>query len=289
LIGLLNKDREYIEGVFQKTGYSNEVTFEEFFMWWYHFIYTRATNILAEKNYITIPEQGNFFYARDPSVLVQSSSPTTGPTAIVSPEVQRILDRYVEAVGGKAALMRLSTENRKGELRSERAVFVVESHATAPGYWAFKLKNDQRSLSIQCHKADCWRNGDQSDLVDPATSVQMAAEFEMHFPLHLKEYFSTLQLNGSESQPGASTLILEGSSPRLGSTKIVFDAQTGLLLRLGTAEFHDYRECDGIKRPFTFISTADGKVTFNQTQHNQPIPADVFELQSRALAQGNPN
>jgi hypothetical protein len=117
----------------------------------------------------------------------------------------------------------------------------------------------------------------------------MAAEFEMHFPLHLKEYFETLRLNGRESQPGGSALVLEGSSPRLNSTKIVFDAQTGLLLRLGSAEFQDYRKCDGIKRPFVFFSPADGKVTINQTQHNQPIPAEVFELHPEASAQSSPN
>jgi hypothetical protein len=75
LIGLLKRDSDYVKEVFQKTGYSNEVSFEEFFIWWYHFIYTRATNTLAEKKVISIPEQGNFFYTRSSSPPVQSSNP----------------------------------------------------------------------------------------------------------------------------------------------------------------------------------------------------------------------
>lgn len=62
LINLLKNRRGYIEEVYQKTGYSNEVTFEEFFIWWYHFVYTRATDILAEKGHLTVPADGNCFY-----------------------------------------------------------------------------------------------------------------------------------------------------------------------------------------------------------------------------------
>ena len=62
LIILLKNRRGYIEEVYQKTGYSNEVTLEEFFIWWYHFIYTRATDILAAKGHLTVPADGNCFY-----------------------------------------------------------------------------------------------------------------------------------------------------------------------------------------------------------------------------------
>lgn len=62
LIDLLKGRRGYIDEVYQKTGYSNEIAFEEFFIWWYHFIYTRATDILAQKGYLAVPADGNFFY-----------------------------------------------------------------------------------------------------------------------------------------------------------------------------------------------------------------------------------
>lgn len=44
------------------SGYAGEIAFEEFFIWWYHFIYTQATNILAERGKLIIPEGGNFYY-----------------------------------------------------------------------------------------------------------------------------------------------------------------------------------------------------------------------------------
>jgi len=62
LLKILNEQSDYSYMVYEKTGYSDEITFEEFFIWWYHFIYTDATNILAKKNLLIIPGTENFYY-----------------------------------------------------------------------------------------------------------------------------------------------------------------------------------------------------------------------------------
>jgi hypothetical protein len=62
LLMILNDYTDYSHKVFNETGYSDEIAFEEFFIWWYHFLYTSATNILAKEGYLSIPEGGNFYY-----------------------------------------------------------------------------------------------------------------------------------------------------------------------------------------------------------------------------------
>ncbi len=62
LLQLLEEETEFSQQVYERTGYAEKIAFEEFFIWWYHFIYTEATNILAEKNLLTIPEEGNYYY-----------------------------------------------------------------------------------------------------------------------------------------------------------------------------------------------------------------------------------
>jgi hypothetical protein len=62
LLKILEEQRSYSMDVFRKTGYSDKIRFEEFFIWWYHFIYTSATNILAGEKILTIPAKGNFYY-----------------------------------------------------------------------------------------------------------------------------------------------------------------------------------------------------------------------------------
>jgi len=62
LLKVLEGKRNYAEKIYSKLGYKNEITFEEFFIWWYHFIYTQTTNELQKKGIIDIPESGNFDY-----------------------------------------------------------------------------------------------------------------------------------------------------------------------------------------------------------------------------------
>lgn len=62
LVQILNKNKKYSEKIYNELGYSKEITFEEFYMWWYHFIYTEATDIMSKYKILTIPKDGNFVY-----------------------------------------------------------------------------------------------------------------------------------------------------------------------------------------------------------------------------------
>jgi hypothetical protein len=62
LLGILEGTRPYAEKVFVDSGYSKEVAFNEFYIWWYHFIYTRATDLMAEAGLLSVPADGNFLY-----------------------------------------------------------------------------------------------------------------------------------------------------------------------------------------------------------------------------------
>jgi hypothetical protein len=62
LISILTKNNDYAIETYNKSGYSKEVNFQEFFIWWYHFLYTETTNIIHKKGLINIPTHGNFFY-----------------------------------------------------------------------------------------------------------------------------------------------------------------------------------------------------------------------------------
>jgi hypothetical protein len=62
LLKILENERSYSLKIYTKLGYDKEISFDEFFIWWYHFIYTQATNEMSEKGLITIPANGNFDY-----------------------------------------------------------------------------------------------------------------------------------------------------------------------------------------------------------------------------------
>ncbi|MTH14136.1 hypothetical protein [Flavobacterium sp. LC2016-01] len=62
LLKNLESERNYSKQIYVKLGYDKEISFEEFFIWWYHFIYTQATNEMKANGILTIPVNGNFDY-----------------------------------------------------------------------------------------------------------------------------------------------------------------------------------------------------------------------------------
>ncbi|UUW11496.1 hypothetical protein NLG42_11955 [Flavobacterium plurextorum] len=62
LLKVLESERNYSRQIYVKLGYDKEISFEEFFIWWYHFIYTQSTNEMKANGILTIPVSGNFDY-----------------------------------------------------------------------------------------------------------------------------------------------------------------------------------------------------------------------------------
>ena len=62
LIEILETNLAYSKHVYRNMGYAKAISFEEFYIWWYHFIYTKATNMLEENGLLAVPETGNFYY-----------------------------------------------------------------------------------------------------------------------------------------------------------------------------------------------------------------------------------
>lgn len=62
LISYLENNRETFVANWKNSRYYRETTFNEYFIWWYHFLYTEVTNNLAEKGFLKIPKSGNFPY-----------------------------------------------------------------------------------------------------------------------------------------------------------------------------------------------------------------------------------
>ena len=62
LVAILEKHKDNSMKLFRELGYADKISFEEFFIWYYHFIYTEATNLLVEKGVIELPDSNLFYY-----------------------------------------------------------------------------------------------------------------------------------------------------------------------------------------------------------------------------------
>lgn len=61
-IQIFSQGKDYIYESYRELEYINEITFEEYFIFWYHFFYTKVTDALIENNMIIMPKLKNFSY-----------------------------------------------------------------------------------------------------------------------------------------------------------------------------------------------------------------------------------
>ncbi|MFW6327006.1 MAG: hypothetical protein ACOC2F_01700 [Bacteroidota bacterium] len=62
LFDILNKNKPGFEATYHELHFDKEISFEEFFIFWYHFIYTEATDILIARNIVQKPQNEMFYY-----------------------------------------------------------------------------------------------------------------------------------------------------------------------------------------------------------------------------------
>lgn len=62
LLDILKRNKSYFETIYQELGYDEEVSFEEFFIFWYHWIYTETADVLIARDIIQKPKNDMFYY-----------------------------------------------------------------------------------------------------------------------------------------------------------------------------------------------------------------------------------
>jgi len=61
-IEIFENGRNELYNNYQKSSYFGEITFQEYFIWWYHIFYSRVTDVLIDMGIITKQETDNFSY-----------------------------------------------------------------------------------------------------------------------------------------------------------------------------------------------------------------------------------
>ena len=221
---------------------------------------------------------------------------TQAPNA---PPVDKILDRYIQALGGAERLNRLTSFVAKGTSvgygpeGTERA---VEIYAKAPA---------QRTTIIHT------QNGDNTTVIDgtngwsavplkPLPVMQITggalegAKFEaaLSFPRNIKAGLTRWRVGFSSTIDDKDVDVIQGSGPDGLLVTMYFDSQSGLLVRLlryvnspvgrtpTQIDYSDYREVAGVKMPFKWkMSWLDGKENFElkEVQSNVAIDSKRFE------------
>jgi photosynthetic reaction center cytochrome c subunit len=177
--------------------------------------------------------------------------------------VDQVASKFVDAIGGRDALAKITSRTRKGTVtnRAGQASPVTIDEKT-PGLYLVSLGSTPPA-SQGVNASGAWTSsGDRSrDLVGVEASA-LAAASDLSLPLEMTKRYTGLQARSYDTIDGHDVIVLTGrSSPDVTET-LSFDRTTGLLLRrivrfrlaMGRLpmqiDYADYRPVGGVKMPF---------------------------------------
>jgi photosynthetic reaction center cytochrome c subunit len=236
-------------------------------------------------------------YAPVPSTAAPAPAPAGLPSAA------EILDKYVAALGGAAAIEKISSRVGTGTVAfAAGPALPVQISWKAPG---------KQIMTVHLPSGDSvtvW-NGHAGWLSAPGAPVHETneADFEgarldadLHLPIHLKQLFSDIKVIDVEKVRDHDAVLLLASSPGKSSLELFFDAQSGLLLRqlrfskspLGLnptrTDYDDYKDFDGVKVPLHMtIARPRTKLDIQLDKVSQNVAVDDAQFEAPPPAAGS--
>lgn len=202
------------------------------------------------------------------------------------PTLEEVLGRHIEAVGGREAIERLTTRVITGRLVTDlpsRQPPVYESNgfvifAKVPGKYLYVQRSARGTHKDGCDGAACWRWAAGETELDAHYDPRFAWSADPQNAIRMWDYFPDMKMRGAGTLAGRLMYLVDIDEHE--SHTLYFDAETGLLVRLGyNREIDDYREVDGVLVPFRMaISRKGGSSTYivETIEHNVPIEDSEF-------------
>jgi len=187
--------------------------------------------------------------------------------------VKSLLDTCVRAHGGPA-LKAVNSERRVGTLVRGvlgRTPFEIVSESPGRWRWVQSFAWGDR-VAFGCDGGDAWiQDGTGMIPMSSEQRLDMQLLLDPQAPLRLREIFPHMEITGSEEVGDLQAVCVAAKSKEGVSTELLFDPNSGLLLGAGELRFEDYREVDGVQRPFRVLLGS------NQGELHREMRMDVTE------------
>ena len=224
-----------------------------------------------------------------------ASAPVPASAASSLPPADQILDRYVQAIGGRDAWKKMTSRISTGtiDVPAMNLSGTIEIREKAPNRIVATITFNSARFSQGYDGSIGWTNDTQNGLREQTgeelTETKRDADF--YHPLDLHTLYSKFAVTGIEKVNDRDAYAVEATSPEGGTDKMYFDVQSGLVLRIVgqhhmpegvtsfTEDLSDYREVDGIRLPFKVQQqSADSTYTieFKEVRQNVPIEDSAF-------------
>jgi len=215
-----------------------------------------------------------------------------GEAKPVFPPADQLLDKYLAAVGGEAALEKVTSRVEKGEINANGHQLPIEVYAKAPDkrLSVMHLPNGE-SITAFDGKQGWLSNAGHPHMMSAAENDAVRIDADLYFPAHVKALYKKFFVAPGEKIDGHETYLVIGHNEGQPPLRLYLDQQSGLLLRLvryaETAlgrnptqiDYSDYRDEGGVKIPFRWTLARPGgrfTIQINQVELNVPVEDAKF-------------
>jgi photosynthetic reaction center cytochrome c subunit len=229
-----------------------------------------------------------------PLVATEDAKPEAEPAKApgdakpVLPPADQLLDKYLAAVGGQAALQKVTSRVEKGKIDAGGHQLPIEVFAKAPDkrLSITHLPNGE-SITAFDGKQGWLGNPGRTQMMSAAENAAARIDADLYFPANVKNLYAKFTVVPGEKIDGHDTYLVIGRNEGQPPLRLYFDQQSGLLLRLvryaETAlgrmptqiDYADYRDADGVKIPYRWTLARPGnRFTIQIDDVKQNVPVD---------------
>jgi outer membrane lipoprotein-sorting protein len=212
------------------------------------------------------------------------------------PSVDQILDKYIKAIGGKAAVQKQTSRVAKGtfDIPAMGAGGPITLYSKAPNKSLRVIEIPGFGIIQQGYNGSVgWSQDPQGGLRELAGAelVQAKREADFYADIKLKELYSKMTVKGKEKVGNGEAYVVEAVPTEGSPETLYFDTQSGLIVRTDTVAetpqgkqafqtyLENYKEVEGIKMPFLIRQNSSAisfTVTLEEVKFNVPIDDAKF-------------
>ncbi|MGB2625919.1 MAG: c-type cytochrome [Candidatus Acidiferrum sp.] len=221
------------------------------------------------------------------------SNPSTQALSTNLPTADQLIDRYVHALGGAAAIEKIASREEKGLTNVSGKLERVEFFTQSPDKQALvrHLPEGDSVIAFDGHAGWLGIPGRPVREMHAAGVEAARMDADLKFPLHIRDLFPDLRVDYPEKVGSRDADVLFCFRDKRLAAKLYFDQQSGLLLRfkrfddspLGSnpseIDYADYRDVDGVQVPFRLMISRpeiNSTIQFSEVRQNVAIDAAKF-------------
>lgn len=222
------------------------------------------------------------------------------PTTDALPTVDQIIEKHVQALGGKAAIEKITSRTVKGtiDIPAMGISGTTQSYAKAPNKFGVTSSISGIGDFLQGFDGTtAWEQNPMAGfrVLSGAELALIKRDAEFHGDLKFKQLYPKAVVKGKQKLGDRDVYLIEATPAEGGPEQLYYDVQTGLLARrdfvldspqgqIPTETYmEDYKDVDGVKVPFT-IRQNNSAVSFTikvtEVKHNVPVDDAKFNKPS---------